>query len=74
MKKKTVWRETTTVEGRKRYWDVGLRADYPVEVKFLRNTNEPTITIESKGALHLAGDIRSSNTGRCLYQLCCERF
>jgi len=63
MKKKTVWRETTTVEGRKRYWDVGLRADYPVEVKFLRNTNEPTITIESKGALHLAGDIRSSNTG-----------
>jgi len=65
MKKKTVWRETTTVEGRKKFWDVGLRADKPVEVKFLKNANAtPAITIESVGAVHLGGDIRTANTGK----------
>ncbi|MEC8041530.1 MAG: hypothetical protein VX181_12590, partial [Pseudomonadota bacterium] len=60
MKKKTVYNETTTTEGLKKYWDIGLRANHAIEIGFLESSATPTVLIESVGDVILSGDIRTA--------------
>ncbi len=60
LKKKTKYRETTTTEGLKKYWDIGLKASHAVNIEFLAGSAIPTVRIESVGEVNLAGDIRTA--------------
>jgi hypothetical protein len=61
LKKKTVWNETTIVEGLKKYWDIGVRADLPISINFLAGVATPSVKVESVGALEIAGDIKTAS-------------
>jgi Ca2+-binding RTX toxin-like protein len=60
LQKKTKYRETTTTEGLKKYWDIGLKASYAVDIEFLTSSAIPSVRIESVGEVNLAGDIRTA--------------
>ena len=63
MKPKTVWRETTTIEGLKKYWDIAIRGDKSIDIGFITGAANPTIAICSVGDLVVAGDIATADTG-----------
>ncbi|NBO21062.1 MAG: hypothetical protein EBU97_03780, partial [Rhodobacteraceae bacterium] len=63
MRKKTVWRETTTITGYKKYWDVGIRADKAVSIEFQAGSSTPSIRIESVGDMVLQGNVATAPTG-----------
>ncbi|WP_237708081.1 hypothetical protein [Oceanicola sp. S124] len=60
MKKKTVYNETTTVEGLKKYWDVAILADHQISIEFANLNATPEVRIESVGDVVIAGDIKTA--------------
>jgi len=60
---KTIHMLTTQIFGQKDYYTHTLRADYPVDVQFLRGSETPSISVETKQDLYLQGTITSPGEG-----------
>ena len=60
---KTIHMLTTQIFGQKDYYTHTLRADYPVDVQFLKGSETPSITIQTKQDLYLQGTITSPGEG-----------
>lgn len=54
----TTWKET---KGMLTSYEFGLKADKPIDIKFIGNENGGTVGITSGGSVKLAGDIRAND-------------